>query len=146
MEPLFELIVAVVSKQNSITPALVLSRERYRSTVDARQLSMYLARQVGFSYPEIGNAFERDHTTCISAVKRVKARRAKDQRFSATVDRLLAEVTGAATGAPGQLVKVRQAIFVLLEKRVRTGLYGTGIEELVDRILCEFFQREKLVK
>lgn len=31
-----------------------------------------LRRTFGYSYPEIGRIFERDHTTCIAAVQKVE--------------------------------------------------------------------------
>lgn len=38
-----------------------------------RQITMAAARMAGHSFPQIGNAFERDHTTVIHACQRVAA-------------------------------------------------------------------------
>ena len=50
---------------------LIASRGR-RSVADARALAMWLVRRkFGFSYPELGRIFGRDHTTCLHAVRRI---------------------------------------------------------------------------
>jgi chromosomal replication initiation ATPase DnaA len=51
-------------------------QRRYRAplVVLARQVAMWLARQLlGASYPEVGRFFHVDHTTVISACRRVEA-------------------------------------------------------------------------
>ena len=47
-------------------------RRRQRQ-LQARHLAMYVFRQIGWSYPEIGRFFGRDHTTVMSAVRKVEA-------------------------------------------------------------------------
>jgi chromosomal replication initiation ATPase DnaA len=47
----------------------VNSRSRRPRIVAARHEAMWCARQMGLSYPEIGDVFGCDHTTVISAVR-----------------------------------------------------------------------------
>ena len=48
------------------------SRGRSQSVADARALAMWMVRRTfGYSYPELGRIFGRDHTTCIVAVRKV---------------------------------------------------------------------------
>ncbi len=52
----------------------LLSKDRHKSVAFARQVAMYLCRQrLKCSFPELGRAFDRDHSTVISAVRRVEA-------------------------------------------------------------------------
>ncbi len=54
----------------AVTPEEVLGRSRSKSVVAARRLAMRACRtRWGWSYPEIGKAFGRDHSTVMSAIK-----------------------------------------------------------------------------
>jgi len=63
----------------------LLSKDRHKSVAFARHVAMYLCRQrLGCSFPELGRAFgNRDHTTVISAVRRVEQLRQKDPQVNA---------------------------------------------------------------
>jgi chromosomal replication initiator protein len=63
----------------------LLSKDRHKSVAFARHVAMYLCRQrLGSSFPELGRAFgNRDHTTVMSAVRRVEALRQKDPQVNA---------------------------------------------------------------
>lgn len=52
-----------------------------RRTLD-RHSAMYLCRRFGLSYPEIGEQFNRDHTTVMSAVARIERLIADDESFA----------------------------------------------------------------
>jgi chromosomal replication initiator protein len=58
----------------------LLSQDRHKSVAFARHVAMYLCKQrLKCSYPELGRAFgNRDHTTVISAVRKVEALRSSD--------------------------------------------------------------------
>lgn len=57
----------------------------------ARGLAMWLMREiVGSSLAQIGRAFGRDHTTVLSALRRIAARRGKDERYRHDLDRVRA--------------------------------------------------------
>jgi chromosomal replication initiator protein len=50
----------------------LLSKDRHKSLAFARQLAMYLCRTIlQLSYPELGRAFGRDHTTCLAACRKM---------------------------------------------------------------------------
>jgi len=63
-----------VAEQFGITVAELVGSERHRTLVRARHIAMALVRdRCRSSYPEIGRAFgNRDHTTAMSAVRRVR--------------------------------------------------------------------------
>jgi chromosomal replication initiation ATPase DnaA len=71
-------IATAVSAETSIPTSAIYGPGRTADVVNARQLVMYLARQDGMSFPAIGKAMNRDHTTAIAAVRREAARRAKE--------------------------------------------------------------------
>jgi chromosomal replication initiator protein len=66
----------------------LLSKDRHKSVAFARQVAMYVCRQrLKSSFPELGRAFgTRDHTTVMSAVKRVEALRQRDPQVNAHLE------------------------------------------------------------
>ncbi|HEU4544387.1 MAG TPA: helix-turn-helix domain-containing protein [Jiangellaceae bacterium] len=66
-------IIDRVAAHYGITRDELLSRDRHKSIAEARQVAMWLCRELlGMSYPELGRAFgNRDHTTCIAGVRRI---------------------------------------------------------------------------
>ena len=82
-----QLIMAVVEKAYGIKDVTV--RARSRRVSEARQVAMYLARELTpASYPMIGDVFDRDHTTVLHAYRRVSQRLEISPRFGAVVGRL----------------------------------------------------------
>jgi chromosomal replication initiator protein len=67
----------------------LLARDRSPRVALARQVAMYLARELtDISLPEIGRCFGRDHSTVVHAHKRIAADVAAGGPSSAAVDRL----------------------------------------------------------
>lgn len=65
--PVIAEILSAVAGAFGLTPSAVLARDRSKSVKEARLLVYYLARRcTRASYPEIGRALERDHTTVMS--------------------------------------------------------------------------------
>ena len=90
----------------------MLSRKRRHRLACARQVAMYLSRELvgggwlgqrpqAASFPRIGMAFARDHTSVIHACNVVARRRLADADFSRLLDRIAHELT-AATQKPAQ--------------------------------------------
>jgi chromosomal replication initiator protein len=76
------------------SPEAVTGRSRSKSLAEARTVVCYVTRRcTRLSYPEIGRALDRDHTTIISAVQRVAERRIRD-RWTDSVCSLLLEQFG----------------------------------------------------
>lgn len=80
-----------------LTSAELLSKDRHKSIAFARQVAMYLCRQrLKCSFPELGRAFgNRDHTTVMSAVRRVEALRARDPQVNAHLEAIEKRLTTA---------------------------------------------------
>src|SRR3954452_13012195 len=67
----------------------LLARDRSPKVAMARQIAMYLARELtDVSLPEIGRGFGRDHSTVVHAHKRIAANIAADGTLAGTVDKL----------------------------------------------------------
>ncbi len=81
-------IQRAVATHFRMTNAELLSKDRHKSVAFARQVAMYLCRQrLKSSFPELGRAFgNRDHTTVMSAVRRVEQLRAKDPQVNAHLE------------------------------------------------------------
>src|SRR5436190_20180894 len=75
----------------------LLARDRSPRVALARQIAMYLARELtDVSLPEIGRGFERDHSTVLHAHKRIAADVAAGGPAAATVDRLRRDLDSRA--------------------------------------------------
>ena len=73
--PLFEAIVSAVGEATHITPAQMRGRSRRQRIAYARQLAMYLMRQITrTSYPLIAAFFGRTHATVIYACESMRWR------------------------------------------------------------------------
>jgi chromosomal replication initiator protein len=68
----------------------LLSKDRHKSIAFARHVAMYLCKhRLKCSFPELGRAFgNRDHTTVISAVRKVEALRTSDPEVRAHLETL----------------------------------------------------------
>jgi chromosomal replication initiator protein len=68
----------------------LLSKDRHKSIAFARHVAMYLCKQrLKCSFPELGRAFgNRDHTTVMSAVRKVEQLRGTDPEVRAHIEAL----------------------------------------------------------
>ena len=74
-----ENIQKVVAEYYRIKVADLKSKSRARSVTRPRQIAMALAKELtNRSLPEIGRAFDRDHTTVLNACREVPKFREKD--------------------------------------------------------------------
>lgn len=72
-----------------ITELDLLSRRSGRTQAKPRQVGYWLARHAtSASLPEIGRAFDRDHSTVMHGIAQVDARMAADPAFAITVRKL----------------------------------------------------------
>ncbi len=67
------LIISQVSKFYSIDEAVIRGVLRNRGAAEARQVAMYLIRQLtNMSLPDIGKEFGRDHTTVLHSIRKIE--------------------------------------------------------------------------
>ena len=71
--PTPSLIISEVARFHNITEDVIRGTQRNKGSAEARQLAMYLIRKMtNLSLPDIGNEFNRDHSTVIHAVRKVE--------------------------------------------------------------------------
>ena len=75
------MIIDITAETFSFTREQVIGVSRRRSLVDARQIAMYITRNLTeLSYPEIGRGFgDRDHTTVMHAFRKIQSQISEDQ-------------------------------------------------------------------
>jgi chromosomal replication initiator protein len=85
-----EEIQAVVADRLEVTREQILSPSRQAPVARARQLAMYLTRELtDLSLPAIAAAFNRrDHTTVLHAIRRVERRQSEDPKLTVALAEL----------------------------------------------------------
>ena len=67
----------VVAKKHQVTLAEVMGPRKMGGTIEARQECYSMLRGLGWSWPRIGQLFDRDHRTIMGGVKAHERRVAK---------------------------------------------------------------------
>jgi len=88
--PTIHAIIQVVADELKISTALIRGPVRDAKVCRARQIAMYLARQLsGKSLPQIAKVMgDRDHTTVMHGVNKIARLRAADANLDALITRL----------------------------------------------------------
>ncbi len=89
-----EKIIREVCKVHGVTARDVKSQKRKRDVSEARQMAMYVVKEVcGITMEEIGNEFGgRDHSTVVYTINKVSRRLKKDSFFRDTVEDIIKNV------------------------------------------------------
>ena len=78
-----EVIIDEVEKYYHLPQGSLKTKKRSNDVAYPRHIAMYLAREVlGESYPQIGDVFGRDHSTVMSAVRKVKSNLSGDTELA----------------------------------------------------------------
>jgi chromosomal replication initiator protein len=84
--PSIDRIKALVAAEFRTTVPHLSGPQRYRRLVRARQVAMWLARRTTeHSLPQIGWAFDRDHTTVLHGIEKVDEIMERDPSFAEIV-------------------------------------------------------------
>lgn len=106
MKPSVLDVQRAVCRYAGISRADLKGRNRKRFYVRPRIVAMYLARELtGQSFPLIGRLFDRDHTTCLSAWRRVGAQIAVDTAFAAKVEQVRSDILSGVQSRAGASVQ-----------------------------------------
>ena len=107
-----------VARAFNLTVPQMLSSTRAQPIASARQIAMYLSREVAArrspsvdrdgilemfappSFPRIGIAFARDHSSVMHACRKVRRRLRDDLGYALLIDRLATDVRAHATLSP----------------------------------------------
>ena len=82
-------IHSIVAQSYGVSLDELLSRDRHKTLVEARQVVMWFLRERGYSLPEIGRLVGgRDHTTVMAALAKLRRRPEILDRAAARLERL----------------------------------------------------------
>lgn len=92
-----ERVIAHVAEHYALNPRELLAKKRTRAIAAARQIAMYLTRELtDYSLPRIGEAFGgRDHTTVLHACNKVRELAARDRDLAAELAQLVDRIRTA---------------------------------------------------
>lgn len=112
-----EVIQDAVCDYFQLTREILLGSDRHRTPSLARALAMYFCRRfLRYSYPEIARGFaHRDHTTIMSAVRRIEGLIVDDPRVAKYVEDLRARLEAAAKKIETPQVVARESLYVCAE-------------------------------
>ncbi|MBO4343741.1 MAG: chromosomal replication initiator protein DnaA [Clostridia bacterium] len=86
-------IITYVSQKTGIAPEEIVGKRKTNEIAMARQVSIYLLRELTeMSYENVGKVFNRDHSTVVSAVKKIKEMMDKDSSFEAQIDDMVKDM------------------------------------------------------
>ncbi len=82
-------IIRVVAEYYNMTEAQLKSKVRTSQIALARQIAMYLSRQIlNTPYQEIGRQFGKDHTTVLANVNKIQSNMANDAALKKAINEL----------------------------------------------------------
>jgi len=87
-------IIEAVSEYFKVSPAEIKGSSRMKEISHARQIAIYLTREITRqSFPNIGEAFGKKHSTIIYAYDKIKEDIKSDPSLSALVSDIMRKVT-----------------------------------------------------
>ena len=88
-----EKIILDVCDKYNISKETILGRKRNADIVTARHVCMYALREaIDMTYKDIGTIFKCDHSTVMSALKKINRERNENHEFADDVDSLLKDI------------------------------------------------------
>lgn len=83
------MVMGAVESYFSVSREELLSDKRSKNISHPRQVAMYLLRRyTDMSYPDIGDSFNKDHTTAIYADKNIQSKMVEEVSVKAEIDRI----------------------------------------------------------
>ncbi len=88
-----KVIISEVEKYFHLAPGTLATKRRSNDIAYPRHIAMYIAREVlDESYPKIGEEFNRDHTTVMTAVKKIRENLSGDSELAAIIRELVENI------------------------------------------------------
>jgi chromosomal replication initiator protein len=85
----FDMVIKAVETYFNISRAELISEKRSKNISHPRQIAMYLIRRyTDMSYPEIGDGFNKDHSTVIYADKNIQSKMVEEVGVKVEVERI----------------------------------------------------------
>lgn len=90
-------IIRAVSVYYGVSVHEIKSERRMRAVVHARQVAYYLGRELTLlSFPAMGNAINRDHTSCIHGCYKIRDLRQSDPLLDQDIKAITSLIKGRA--------------------------------------------------
>ena len=87
-------IQRITALEYNMTVDDIMSYHRNMPFIEMRHVAMWLCRQMtALSYPEIGRQFRRDHTSVLSAVRKIQSRVDRNPEYGDKMAKLRAKIT-----------------------------------------------------
>jgi hypothetical protein len=120
---------------------------RHQRLAVPRAVAMWIVRTcLGYSYPQIGRVFRRDHTSVVHAIGRLTALRDHDAALAARADRLQAACRQKADDIPDDQAPDAAACMVdALVAEFRTAIQRSALRDpqvFIARALAMLAERE----
>ncbi|MGN0974906.1 MAG: chromosomal replication initiator protein DnaA [Gemmiger sp.] len=88
-----EKIINEVARTYNVLPADIRGKKRSANVSGARQMSMYIIREItGMSMEAIGQEFQRDHSTVVYSLKTIEESISRDRRLKEMADDIMKNV------------------------------------------------------
>lgn len=111
-------VISATSVVHGLAESYIMSHRRHPRYVAARHEAMYVARLVlGMSFPELGRAFDRDHTTVLDGFRRVESSLPHNQERKERVERICVAIQ--STGEPSREREIAKIRSLMMELRMR---------------------------
>lgn len=86
-------IIECVSRRYNVPIEEIMGKSRKKETKTARNVAMYVVRSVtGSSLPQIGQVFDRDHSTVHSNISMIEQELSSDPVLEATISEIIKEI------------------------------------------------------
>jgi hypothetical protein len=127
MRPTISDIVAAVGAHYGVPKIDIKSERRDASVVHARHVCFWLAKDLTFlSYPQIGMAMHRDHTTIMHGVQVIEKKRQSDAVLQSDLFELIGRLDSMAPPLAEFVEQLKFASPYVLARDLRNATQATG--------------------
>ena len=92
-----EKIITHVSQKTNIPFEDIVGKRKTDAVANARQIAVFLIRELtDMSHANVGKVFNRDHSTVVASVNKIKERMKQDPVFEAQIDDMMADLKASA--------------------------------------------------
>lgn len=79
-------VINDISKKMGVSSSDITGNSRVESVTTARAVAMYILREKGYTFSDIGDTFNRHHSTVINAYNKIKEIMEDDEQFRGYID------------------------------------------------------------
>lgn len=92
-----EKVITYVSQKTNIPFEDIVGKRKTDSVANARQIAVFLLRELtDMSHANVGKVFNRDHSTVVASVNKIKERMKEDPGFESSIDEMMNDLKSTA--------------------------------------------------